>query len=105
MSVETVTDDPLRTLFKSLSAIWFADTGIMSSIAMIEKHPCYSDLVDLGEPILPFIFEALKQEGSPHYFLLLRKITNENPIQEQNRGYIALMTSDWLIWGNSKGLC
>jgi hypothetical protein len=72
---------------------------------MIEQHPCCDDLVGLGERSLPFIFEALKQEGSPHYFILLRKITKENPVQEKNRGYVSLMVSDWLNWGHTKGLC
>jgi hypothetical protein len=93
-----------RRHWKLLAAHWISDTSIMSSVSMMEQHPCCSELIALGEQSLPFIFEDLKEGEFPHHcFILLSKITKTSPVREEHRGYVSLMASDWLKWGHEKG--
>jgi hypothetical protein len=80
------------------------DTKYVSSISEMTKHPSYVKLVNMGEPILKYIFARMENgEGRIVYFPILRDITHVNPVPDEHRGMIGQMTKDWLQWGIRNG--
>lgn len=74
----------------------------MSPTADMVKHPAYQRIVNMGQVVIPFLLEDLRQ--NPLYWLpALRQITQENPVQPEQRGKIKLMAEAWLNWGKQEG--
>ena len=94
--------DALARRFHSLTATWRRETALQSSVTAVAMHPAYQQIIGLGEPALPLIFQELRREPD-HWFWVLRAITGENPIHEENAGDLEAMTSDWLSWGGAHG--
>lgn len=82
--------------FLDLKYRWEEDTRYSS-------NPCsnkyYDLIVNLGVPVIPFIFRELLIEPD-HWFIALNKILKINPIKLENRGNIDKMTIDWLEFGD-----
>ena len=59
----------------------------MSSTVEMAKHPAYQKIVKMGKAVVPFLLEDLRQ--NPLYWLpALRQITQQNPVQPEQRGKI-----------------
>ena len=56
----------------------------------------------MGETAVPLILERMQAQGG-HWFHALRNITNANPVQPADRGYIEAMQAAWLEWGERNG--
>ena len=84
--------------FHDLAKKWKEETFIISSINVIESNPSYLEIIDMGEKVLPLIFQDLKTECG-FWFSALEEMTGCNPIEESHRGFIKLMKEDWLKWG------
>jgi hypothetical protein len=92
----------IQEKFTELAIQYIRDTEGMSSTVEMTKHPAYQKIVTMGKPIIPFILEDLGQ--NPIYWLpALRQITQENPVQPEQRGKIKQMADAWLNWGKEKG--
>lgn len=89
----------LREYFESLKNIWLEETKYSSNVYLTINHPAHLALMQLGDQILPFLFEDL-QNNSNHWFLTLNKITGINPISNAHVGNIDLMKNDWLQWAH-----
>ena len=99
---EPLAADVLAHRFHSLTATWRRETALQSSVTAIAMHPSYQQIIGLGEPALPLIFQELCREPD-HWFWALQAITGENPIHEENAGDLAAMTNDWLSWAKMHG--
>ncbi len=99
----TPTQLELEQRFNVLSAQWKDDTGLMSSVKRMVAHPAHQEIVRMGWDAVPLILCDL-QEHPYHWFVALSAITHENPVPEEDVGYVNKMADAWLSWGRNKGL-
>ena len=88
--------------FSNLASQWTQDVEGMSSTVEMVKHPAYQKIVSMGQAVVPFLLEDLRQNPI-HWLPALRQITQENPVQPEQRGKIKQMAEAWLNWGKQKG--
>jgi hypothetical protein len=87
--------------FEELASKWRKETELYSSIARICEHPAYQEIIQMGEPVIPFILRDLQKELN-HWFWALVQITKANPVSEHTSS-IKEMADDWIQWGKDKG--
>lgn len=87
--------------FNFLTNGWKKDTWYMSSPIAIAEHPSYQAIVGKGQSVLPMILRDL-EDSRAQWFVALRQITGESPVQPEERGNIDAMTSAWLAWGKER---
>ncbi|MBD2175851.1 hypothetical protein H6F42_02820 [Pseudanabaena sp. FACHB-1998] len=94
--------EEVRKEFARLALQWIQDVEGMSSTVEMTKHPAYQKIVSMGQVIVPFLLEDLHQ--NPLYWLpALRQITQQNPVQPEQRGKVKQMAEAWLSWGKQEG--
>ncbi len=91
-----------RRLFRALADQWYRETGLYSLTTQKIGHPAYTAILSLGPLAVPLILEEMKN-GKGHWFGALRDLTGQNPVPENDRGYIDRMRARWLEWGRSEG--
>lgn len=88
--------------FKELASKWRRETRALSM--MIHKtilNPTYRKIIDLGEPIVPYILKDLMNKPD-HWFIALEEIYREqqiNPVAKKDMGNIKKMAEAWIDWG------
>ena len=92
----------LEEEFRNLAAQWREETEHLSSTDAF-THPAYQRIIGLGRDVVPLILRDLAATGA-HWFWALRAITGENPVGEEDAGYVRRMTQAWLEWGRREGL-
>ena len=92
----------VRDQFDELFQKWQAETALLSSGTAIVSHTAYTQIIGMGEIVIPFILMQL-QKNPQHLFFALYQITGENPIPLSHAGNLEKMTADWLDWGYKKG--
>jgi len=65
------------------------------------SHPAYQAIVEMGEPVLPLLFEELR-ERPDHWLVALHRITKEDPAKRNSNFNDAV--NAWLEWGRKRGL-
>jgi len=94
--------DAVKKEFTNLASQWTHDVEGMSSTVEMVKHPAYQKIVSMGKVVVPFLLEDLRQ--NPLYWLpALRQITQQNPVQPEQRGKVKQMAEAWLNWGKQEG--
>ena len=88
--------------FLQLLSEWRKETAFQSSPRVITGHPAYQQIIDIGEPALPFIFEDMRENGG-WWYPALRAITGVNPVPKDTKGNRTLNDEAWLEWGRSHG--
>lgn len=89
----------LKQRFDLYNSIWQNETMFSSSISEITNNAAYRSIIGLGEDVIPFIIQDLKNNNS-HWFYALEALTGQNPIKSEHRGIVELMKADWLEWAN-----
>ncbi len=89
--------------FELLVKKWKNETKYFSFSKDINQSEYYQAIIKMGKIVLPYIFIELEKEPT-HWFSALKQITNENPIKENSKGNIQLMTNDWLQWAKTQGV-
>ena len=92
----------VRDQFDELFQKWQAETALLSSGTAIVSNTAYTQIIGMGEIVIPFILMQL-QKNPQHLFFALYQITGENPIPLSHAGNLEKMTADWLDWGYKKG--
>jgi len=92
----------LAQRFQDLSVRWRRETALQSSVNAIAMHPAYQQIIGLGKPALPLIFQELRREPD-HWFWALGAITGENPVPDDHAGDLEAMADDWLSWAHTYG--
>lgn len=92
----------LEKYFSFLISKWKTDMAFQSSITRIVEHPAYKEIIDLGSDIVPLILKELK-ERPDHWFVALKTIAGEDPVQPDQRGHFEFMVQAWLKWGEKYG--
>lgn len=99
-SQQTLTSErsSLREKFWRLADEWKAAAEYESSPSRIAKHPAYQEIIRMGLGAVPLILKDLEATRAP-WFWALRSITGEDPVPQEDRGYIDRMTNEWIRWG------
>lgn len=71
-------------------------------IAEMVKHPAYQWIIEMGEPAIGWLLERLSDKPG-HWFSALNRITDANPVSEENQGNPKEMADAWLSWGTLHG--
>ena len=88
--------------FLRLLSEWRKETAFQSSPRAITNHSAYQQIIDLGKPVLPFIFKDMRENGG-WWYPALRAITGDNPVPKDARGNRTLNDEAWLRWGQDHG--
>ena len=97
----TASED-LTASFAKLADEWRKETSHISSVETIAMHPAYQRIIGMGPAALPLILKEMARE-TDHWFWALHAITGENPIPEEDAGYMDRMTQAWLNLGHKRG--
>lgn len=102
---ETITSERagLTGKFQHLAGWWKRDTEFQSSPARIALHPAYQRIIGMGRDVLPLILRDLERTQA-QWFWALQAISGEDPVREEDRGYVDRMTRAWIRWGIRKNL-
>ncbi|HTV41570.1 MAG TPA: hypothetical protein VMF08_13390 [Candidatus Sulfotelmatobacter sp.] len=87
--------------FRELAKAWKTDVRFLSDTNEICSHPAYQEIVGMGILALPFIFAELEREPD-NWFWALKAITGRDPVPENQRGNLELMTKAWLGWAEGR---
>lgn len=90
-----------RERFNRLAAAWRKDVRFLSDTNEICTHPAYQEIIGMGVLALPFIFAELGREPAD-WFWALKAITGEDPVLDDHRGDLHLMTKAWLDWADTR---
>lgn len=93
-----------RHLFDALAEWWHEGTDALSSLNQKAGHRAHRRIVALGEQVVPYILEDLRDRGG-HWEMTLAEITHESPPIPTGYPMNALGTREaWLQWGRDRGL-
>jgi hypothetical protein len=94
--------ESIEIKFKRQVDAWREATENLSSITSIVANPAYQRIIDLGKPVLPFVFKEFQQRGG-YWATALQSITGENPVIPKHIGNRDKVREDWLRWGSQRG--
>lgn len=89
--------------FDILFEQWKRDTGCMSSMSQIRRHPVCDRFLDEGTSLLPMIFQALERKRDHRLMMLLNGILGFTPVPQVHWGKMDIVTKYWLDWGREHG--
>jgi hypothetical protein len=93
----------LEKRFNELAKNWKKETGAYSTSLHIAGNNNYLEIIGMGNEVVPYILKELQKEPNL-WFIALKSITRQNPIQKEHIGKIKLMAEDWIAWGKKNNL-
>jgi hypothetical protein len=93
----------LEQEFKELAEKWRMEIEVLSSTSEIVSNFNYYRIIALGKDIVPLILQELQENGG-QWYLALRVLTNQNPVNPEDVGNIKKMKMAWLNWGREHRL-
>ena len=87
---------------RELADTWYEETGHFSMWWHVAEHPAYQKILAEGASIMPFALNELANKHG-HWYAALRELTGENPVPEDEAGFVPKMTARWLQWGIDNG--
>jgi hypothetical protein len=103
MALKTTRQKSVEAEFHALADQWKEACGLLSSTSAMVAHPAYQAIIELGQPVVPFLLREVEIEPV-HWFEALKAITGEDPVSRADWGNISAMASAWLAWGRSRNL-
>ena len=97
---ERVVDTNLKKDFERLCKKWRNETWYSSSLNKITNNPAYHQIIDIGERVLPLIFEDLYKNKN-HWFAALTAITGKDAAFGTKTYEQAV--GSWLDWAVAHG--
>ena len=91
-----------REIFERLADEWLRERPRGVDIVQMTWLPAYQDIIELGEPAVPWILQRLAHKPD-HWFVALSSITGASPVPPASRGRLGEMTAGWLEWGRQQG--
>lgn len=92
----------LKEEFRRLADEWLEDTMFISSPSDKFLHRAYLEIIGMGKDAIPFLLREVR-DLSGHWFLALRSITKQDPVQPEDANDMISMADAWLRWGREKG--
>lgn len=71
-------DEHYKYIFNVLRQVGAKDVRYQSSATKIIVHPAYQSIIALGELMIPFVIQEVRNDNA-HWFHTLRKITGFTP--------------------------
>jgi hypothetical protein len=90
----------VESIFNDLANKWKTETWFMSSMSRRISNLAYLQIIGLGKPALPLIFQELRREPD-HWFYALEAITREDPAPAN--ASLGEITEAWLRWSAQHG--
>lgn len=90
-----------RALFEELADRWEDETGHFSSPLRKTKHPCFADMLQIGDNIIPWVMKRLKAR-TVFWYLILERIGSDPP-RIDAAGDMNKLRRLWLEWGRKNG--
>lgn len=94
--------DWTTTRFRELADRWRDETGMLSSVTKILKHPAYLEILRMAKAdkaaMLPLVLREL-QDTKGLWFDLLRTVAPETPVTDDIRSDPKRVREAWLRWG------
>lgn len=89
--------------FRLAADAWREDTVFASTTGEKVTNVHFQSIVEMGEAVLPLIFERLQQEPS-FLFLAAREITGQDPTTDVEPGDVMAEINAWMEWARNAGL-
>ena len=88
---------------KALVKVWINETNIYSNPLKC-LHSSYFDTMQKypKEELINTLLDILEESAMMQPMMALEKITGENPVPSEHRGYVAEMRQDWLNWRKNR---
>jgi hypothetical protein len=93
----------LSERFHRLVAEWKEQSRYLSNSAQMALLRPYQRIIGMGRPAVPLILEELRREPD-HWFWALEAITEQDPVQPEERGKVRRMAEAWIRWGEEQSL-
>ena len=90
-----------RREFRRLFDIWDEETEFFSSPHQMYGHWAYRQIIELGEPAIPYMLGEMQRGLQPLGFAL-RAVSGETPIRDSG-ATTAEKAAAWIAWGKEKG--
>jgi len=87
----------IKPEFENLVKVWKKATHHYSFIRQKIVHPAYLRIIGMGEKVLPFILEELRERPSASWFPALEAISGNDAAQTAKSVDEAVQS--WLSWG------
>jgi hypothetical protein len=81
---------------------WKSQRGHEPSTMKAVLLPAYQRIIGIGPAAIPFLLREL-ESNLDNWFWALMAITEEDPVQESNRGDGQAMAAAWLKWAHERG--
>lgn len=98
--VESDAEPGLAERFEALADEWEADTAFTSALSEMVLHQNYQDIIGMGLPALPYVFERLRKSPA-RWFWALRAIVGHDVAASSTTAAEAV--ERWLDWGHANG--
>jgi hypothetical protein len=89
--------------FRELAEKWREETGFSSSVTKKMNHPAYRAIVEMGQPVVPYLLRELRDRPAL-WFEALKTITGQSPVPVEANSDPRQAREEWLKWGRAKGL-
>ncbi len=96
------TDNVNRRRFASCASQWRRETSHYSSTSRKRRNRSYYEMLSLGEEIIPFALERLR-DGEYAFYLVLFDLVKRPP-KVETLGDMDGIRKAWLDWGETRGL-
>ncbi len=90
----------IRLSFSRYAEAWRDETSFLSSPAKKHLNENYLKIISLGKAAIPFILAELRDRPSD-WFLALRVLSGENPVQGEDASNFQAVVNAWLRWGEA----
>jgi len=100
-----IKDNEIGLLFQRLRSEWYEETEFSSSTSELVMCDAYQRIIGIGSPVLPFIFDQLRNEGDDpdQWFWALEAITREDPVPQELSADRRAVARIWLDWASLHG--
>ncbi len=101
LSVALTSKTSIEQEFMTLARKWKEETVGLSTGLKRFMNINYLHIIGMGAPVVSLLLNDM-QQTSEHWFLALRAITREDPINPDDYGNVPKMIESWLRWGRGK---
>lgn len=99
---DVIRSDDVARRFRELADQWREETGMLSSVTKILKHPAYLEILRMAQAdkatMLPLVLRDLRDRPGL-WFDLLRTVAGESPVPDEYRSDPKMVREVWLRWG------
>jgi hypothetical protein len=98
--------DGLEGEFYHLADRWRLGTMLDSYIGVVQGHPAYRKIIELGMSVVPLILRELQMDPSYRWLDILGEIVGEESpvVFKEAADSLERLSDIWIQWGRARGL-